>query len=59
MIGLERISYISLGVALVNNKSSDLWLRQEIGSGTSGRRENSRAVSGRKFAWRRCEETDA
>ena len=48
-----------MGVTLVNNKSIDLWLRQEIGSGTSGRRENTGLEPGRKFSWRRCKEMDA
>jgi hypothetical protein len=47
-----------MGVTLVNNKSTDFWLRQKIGSGTFGRRENSGLEPGRIFAWRRCEKLD-
>ena len=46
---VERISYVCVDVAPVNNKSDGLWLRQEIGGGTSGRRENSGIEPGRRF----------
>ena len=36
-IYIERISYLCINVAPVNNKSNGLWLRQEIGGETSGR----------------------
>lgn len=51
-------TYVSMHLAPVNNNYDDLWLRQEIGSGTSGRRENSGLGPGRRFAWGRCEEMD-
>ena len=36
---VKRISYIRMNGEPVNNKSDGLWLRQEIGGGTSGRQE--------------------
>ena len=35
LITVERISYVCMVAAPVNNKSDGLWLRQEIGGGTS------------------------
>jgi hypothetical protein len=34
-----------------HNKSHGLWLRQEIGGGTSRRRENSGIEPGRRITW--------
>jgi hypothetical protein len=47
---VERIAYVCMDVAPVNNKSDGLCLRQEIECGTPGRRENSGIESGRRFA---------
>lgn len=47
------------GTCQLKKKSAGLWLRQEIGSGTSGRRENSGIEAYGRFAWGRCEEMDA
>ena len=34
---VEKISYVFMDVSAVNNKSKDLWLRQNIEGGASGR----------------------
>ena len=47
-----------MNVAPVNNKSDGLWLRQEIGGGTSRWRENSGIQPGRRVHQGRCEEPD-
>ena len=39
---MERIAYVCMDVAPVNNKSEGLCLRQEIECGTPGRREKRR-----------------
>ena len=46
LITVGRISYVCMVAAPVNNKSDGLWLRQEIGGGTFGRRENSEIEPG-------------
>ena len=38
---IERIPYVCMDVAPVNNKSDGLWSWQEIGGGTSRKRKDS------------------
>ena len=41
----------------VNNKSDGLWLRQEIGGGTSGKRKNSGIEPDGRFTWENMKQT--
>jgi hypothetical protein len=46
---VERLPYVCMNVAPVNNKYDGLWLRQETGGGTSRRRKNSGIEPGGTF----------
>ena len=43
-----------MDVTPINNKSDGLWLRQEIGGGTSGRRKDSGIEPGGRFHVAAC-----
>ena len=58
--GVERISYVCVDVAPVNNKSDGPGLRKDIEDGTSGRQKEFQGrARHRKICWGRCEEMDA